>query len=94
MKEDRKQRIALAAKLVTLGKQADAAKAKLRQLVEDGVSYDAEQMLAAYRDCVRKNAQWQALEQQYFLLREQITRKRTPFESNPDLVATERLHEN
>ena len=45
------------ARLYSLGMDMEAARDRLRQLVDQGVSYDSEEMLTAYRDFTALEAQ-------------------------------------
>lgn len=62
------------ARLYRLGVKLEAARERLRQLVKRGVSYDSEEMRAAYRDFTALERQWKALEAQHLALRDEITR--------------------
>ena len=63
------------ARLYSLGVELEAARDRLKQLVAQGVSYDSEEMLAAYRDFTALDAQWKAMEAQHIELRDEVLRK-------------------
>ena len=65
-----------AAKLYSLGLDVEAAREKLRQLVEQEVSYSSEEMLAAYEEFTALDGQWRELEKQHLDLRDEIRRER------------------
>ena len=65
-----------AAKLYSLGLDVEAAREKLRQLVEQGVSFSSEEMLAAYGEFTALDGQWRELEKQHLELRDEIRRER------------------
>ena len=66
--------LASAARLYSLGVDVEAARERLRELVEQGVSYSSEEMAQAYRDFADLDRQWKALEQQHLELRDEILR--------------------
>ena len=66
--------LASAARLYSMGVDLEAARERLRQLVERGVSYDSDEMKQAYQDFKELERQWKALEQQHLELREEIMR--------------------
>ena len=66
--------LASAARLYSLGVDLEAARARLKELVEQGVSYDAEEMIRAYRDFKELDQQWKTLEQQYLELRDEVVK--------------------
>ena len=66
--------LASAARLYSMGVDLEAARERLRQLVEQGVSYQSEEMRQAYRDFKELEQQWKALEQQHLALRDEIMR--------------------
>lgn len=61
-----------AARLYSLGIELDAARDRLRQLVERGVPYESEEMASAYRDFTELEALWTGMEQQHQELRDEI----------------------
>ena len=66
--------LASAARLYSMGVDLEAARAKLKELVEQGVSYDSDEMKQAYKDFKELERQWKALEQQHLELRDEIAR--------------------
>lgn len=75
---DARKRLLLlsATRLYSLGVDLEAAREKLRQLVERGVSYDSEEMLTAYREFTELDEKWKGLEKQHLELRDEIARER------------------
>ena len=68
--------LASAARLYSMGVDLEAARAKLKELVKQGVSYDSEEMNQAYRDFKELELQWKALEKQHLELRDEIVKDR------------------
>ena len=68
--------LASAARLYSMGVDLEAARERLRQLVEQGVSYDSNEMKQAYRDFKELEQLWKALEQQHLELRDEIMQGR------------------
>lgn len=66
--------LASAARLYSMGVDLEAARERLRQLVEQGVSYQSAEMRQAYRYFKELEQQWKALEQQHLELRDKIMR--------------------
>jgi hypothetical protein len=66
--------LASAARLYSMGVDLEAARDQLRQLVEQGVSYQSMEMRQAYREFKELEQQWKALEQQHLELRDEILR--------------------
>ena len=64
--------LASAARLYSLGVDLEGARARLKELVERGVSYDADEMKRAYQNFKELERQWQAMEQQHLELRNEI----------------------
>ena len=64
--------LASAARLYSTGVDLEAARAKLKELVEQGISYDSNEMKQAYKDFKELEQQWKALEQQHLELRDEI----------------------
>lgn len=69
--------IASAARLYSVGIDLEAARARLSELAERGVSYSSEEMLKAYAEYMELNTRWKALEQQHLELRDEIVRDET-----------------
>ncbi|MCR5664325.1 MAG: hypothetical protein K6G17_05510 [Oscillospiraceae bacterium] len=68
--------LASAARLYSMGVDLEAARERLRQLAEQGVSYDSDEMKQAYRDFKDLERQWKTLEQQHLELRDEIVQNR------------------
>ena len=66
--------LASAARLYSMGVDLEAARERLRQLVEHGVSYQSAEMRQAYREFKELEQQWKALEQQHLEPRDEIMR--------------------
>lgn len=66
--------LASAARLYSLGVDLEAARDKLKELVEQGVGYDSDEMIQAYRDIKELDQQWKTLEQQYLELRDEVVK--------------------
>ena len=64
--------LASAARLYSMGVDLEAARAKLKELVEQGVSYDSDEMKQAYTGFKELEQQWKALEKQHLALRDEI----------------------
>ncbi|MBQ2602517.1 MAG: hypothetical protein II583_03790, partial [Oscillospiraceae bacterium] len=64
-----------AARLYSVGVELEAARAQLKELVDQGVSYSDERMIKAYDDFNELKAQWDNLEKQHLELRNKITGK-------------------
>ena len=69
--------LASAARLYSLGVDLEAARFRLKELVEQGVGYDSDEMMHAYRDFKVLDEQWKALEQQHIELRDEIVREKS-----------------
>ncbi len=63
-----------AARLYSMGVDLEAARAKLKELVEQCVGYDSDEMKQAYQDFKELEQQWMALEQQHLELRDEIVK--------------------
>ena len=66
--------LASAARLYSMGVDLEAARAKLKELVEQGVPYDSAEMKQAYQDFKELEQQWKALERQHLELRDEIVK--------------------
>ena len=64
--------LASAARLYSMGVDLEAARAKLKELVELGVPYDADEIKQAYQNFTELEQQWKALERQHLELRDEI----------------------
>ena len=68
--------LASAARLYSLGVDLEAARERLRQLVEQGVSYKSVEMREAYRDFKELEQQWNTLEKAHLELRDEMIRNK------------------
>ena len=75
MSSDKELLILSAARLYSVGVDLEAARARLKELVDRGVSYSDERMIKAYNDFNELKAQWDNLEKQHLELRNEITGK-------------------
>ena len=75
MSADKELLILSAARLYSVGVDLEAARAQLKELVDQGVSYSDERMIKAYDDFNELKAQWDNLEKQHLELRNEITGK-------------------
>ena len=64
--------LASAARLYSMGVDLEAARAKLKELVEQGVGYDSADMKLAYQSFKELEQQWKSLEKQHLELRDEI----------------------
>lgn len=67
--------IASAALLYSIGVDMEAARERLRILVEQGVSYDSEEMKQAYCEFMELDKKWKDLKKQHLTLRDAILKK-------------------
>ena len=67
--------IASAAQLYSMGIDLEAARDRLRQLVERGVPYSSDEMKQAVQDFKELDRQWKALEKQHLELRDEVMKK-------------------
>ena len=67
--------IASAARLYSMGIDLEAARDRLRQLVEQGVPYNSDEMKQAVQDFKELDQQWKELEREHLRLREEIKRR-------------------
>ena len=67
--------IASAARLYSMGIDLEAARDRLRQLVEQGVPYNSNEMKQAVQDFKELDRQWKALEKQHLELRDEVMKK-------------------
>ncbi|MBQ3986255.1 MAG: hypothetical protein II635_04790 [Oscillospiraceae bacterium] len=68
MNSDKELLILSAARLFSVGVDLEAARARLKELVDQGVSYSDERMIKAYNDFNDLKAQWDNLEKQHLEL--------------------------
>ena len=66
--------LASAARLYSFGVDLEAARERLRKLVDQGVSYNSEEMRTAYQEFVELDRQWKEMERQHLALRDDITK--------------------
>ncbi len=67
--------IASAARLYSMGIDLEAARDRLRQLVEQDVPYSSDEMKQAVQDFKELDRQWKELEREYLRLKEEIKRR-------------------
>ena len=67
--------IASAARLYSMGIDLEAARDRLRQLVEQGVPYHADEMKQAVQDFKELEQQWKALEREHLRLRDEVANR-------------------
>ena len=67
--------IASAARLYSMGIDLEAARDRLRQLVDQGVPYNSDEMRQAVSDFKELDRQWKALEKQHLELRDEVMKK-------------------
>ena len=67
--------IASAARLYSMGIDLEAARDRLRQLVEQGVPYNSAEMKQAVQDFKELDRQWKELEREHLRLKEEIKRR-------------------
>lgn len=70
MKEEQLVRSAIA--LVQIGKKLDASRSRLKQLVEQGIPYESDEMKAALNECMLLDAQWKSIEKQHLSLKHSL----------------------
>jgi len=63
----------LGASLYQLGIKVDAARKRLRDLVNNGLPYESEKMQTALQEFCALDSQWRSLEAQYLELRKEVT---------------------
>ena len=66
--------IASAARLYTLGIDLETARDRVRQLVEQGVPYNSDEMKQAVQDFKKLEQQWKELEKQHLEMKAEIVR--------------------
>lgn len=72
MDEQKELLIKSGAKLYSLGVDLEAAREKLRKLVDSGVGYDSPELLQAVNDFNELKQLWDDLEREHLKLREEI----------------------
>ena len=66
--------IASAARLYSMGIDLEAARDRLRQLVEQDVPYNSDEMKQAVQDFKELDRQWKALEREHLRLRDEVVK--------------------
>ena len=67
--------IASAARLYSMGIDLEAARDRLRQLVEQGTPYNSDEMRRAVQDFKELDRQWKELEREHLRVKEEIKRR-------------------
>ena len=67
--------IASAVRLYSMGIDLEAARDRLRQLVEQGVPYNSDEMKQAVLDFKELDRQWKELEREHLRVKEEIKRR-------------------
>ena len=67
--------IASAARLYSMGIDLEAARDRLRQLVEQGVPYSSDKMKQAVQDFKELDRHWKELEREHLELRDEVTKR-------------------
>ena len=67
--------IASAARLYSMGIDLEATRDRLRQLVEQGVPYNSEEIKQAVLDFKELEQQWKELEREHLALRDEVVKK-------------------
>ena len=75
MENEKDLLIASAARLYSMGIDLEAARDRLRQLVEQGVSYSSYEMRRAVQEFKELERQWKELEKQHLELRDEVMKK-------------------
>ena len=75
MDNEKDMLIASAARLYSMGIDLEAARDRLRQLVDQGVPYNSDEMKQAVSDFKELDRQWKELEKQHLKLRDEVTKK-------------------
>ena len=76
MENEKDLLLASAARLYSMGIDLEASRERLRQLVEQGVSYSSREMQVAYQDFIELDLQWKELEKRHLALRDEIIKVR------------------
>ena len=74
MKNKKNELVLSALNLVRVGEALEAAKGKLKQLVDQGVPYESEEMKKALEECLLLQQEWKVLEAEHVRLKNRITR--------------------
>ena len=65
--------LASAARLYSLGVEVEAARSRLKELVDQGVPYDSFEMERAYQEFTELDRRWKSLEKEHLELKDEIT---------------------
>ena len=74
MKNKKNELVLSAITLVRVGEALKEAKGKLKQLVDQGVPYESEEMKKALEECLLLQQEWKVLEAEHVRLKNRITR--------------------
>ena len=74
MKNRKNDLVLSAIALVKVGEALDAAKGKLRKMVDQGVPYEFEEMKMALDECLQLQQQWRELEEEHLRLKKRISK--------------------
>ncbi len=73
--DDKDLLIASAARLYSMGFDLEAARDRLRQLVEQDVPYNSDEMKQAVQDFKELERQWKELEREHLELRDKVIKR-------------------
>ncbi len=73
MKNNKNELVLSAIELAKAGEALEAAKDKLKTLVEQGVPYESDEMKAALDECLQLQQQWKELEAEHLRLKKGIS---------------------
>ena len=73
MKNKKNELVLSAITLVRVGEALEEAKGKLKQLVDQGVPYESEEMKKALVECLLLQQEWKVLEAEHVRLKNRIT---------------------
>ena len=73
MKNKKNDLVLSAITLVRIGEALEEAKGKLKQLVDQGVPYESEEMKKALEECLLLQGEWKVLEAEHIRLKNKIT---------------------
>ena len=73
MKNKKNDLVLSAITLVRVGEALEDAKKKLKQLVDQGVPYESEEMKNALDECLSLQQQWKEVEAEHIRLKNRIT---------------------
>ena len=74
MKNKKNELVLSAITLVRVGEALEEAKRKLKQLVDQGVPYESEEMKKAFDECLLLQEEWNLLEAEHIHLKNKVTR--------------------